>query len=101
MGFFANNKSRPEGNDAWLTNLLDEDAIPLAELEAATNPFVAPAAVETPDAWHFPEVDLSMVPMSATSSLPQLDNEYVPFDATPLPMTSPSISTSAILISPR
>ena len=59
MGLFSNLRNKDATGDSDWSHLLDEAPIPLAELEAATNPMPVPPVAQEPELWHFPDVDFS------------------------------------------
>ena len=79
MGLFSNLKNKSNDEEPWLANLLDDETVPLDELEAATNPFVVASDAEAADSWHLPDVSLDGFPSepSAADSVPSL--ETAPF----------------------
>ena len=97
MGLLSNMRNKTDESESWLASLMDDESVPLDELEAATSPYaVDQVPAEPADAWHFPDLDPSTgEPDVSFEAAPFADDAPVDFDDSMLALSPISHEPSA------
>ncbi len=78
MGLFSNLRNKSDESEPWLTNLMDDESVPLDDMLATSPPPPADESAKEPvDAWHFPDLE------------PETEKPELSLDATPFADDAP------------